>query len=188
MAIFSFSKKTYTIEELIQRCSNHEPLGQKLLYERYSPILLGVCRRYVGDLMIAEEMLTNGFIKIFKNIDSFQGKGSFEGWTKKIMIRECLDYLRLKKNYHLSIDDLLPSQIPGEDSINENWDVDALMKILDTIPPGYRNIFNLYAIEGYKHSEIAEMLEISESTSKTQFMKARILLMTLIQKQEISLP
>jgi RNA polymerase sigma factor (sigma-70 family) len=174
MKLLNLLKKSPTSEQAtIAACQQNDPKAQRQLYEQHAPTMLGVCHRYVKRMEIAEEMLSNGFIKVFKNISYYEGRGSFEGWVRKIMVRECLDYIKVQRGIWISIEDapyLPDNQI---DSTDVNLSVAELMALIDTLPVGYRTVFNLYAIEGYKHQEIAEMLGISENTSKTQLMKAR---------------
>jgi RNA polymerase sigma-70 factor (ECF subfamily) len=169
-----FQNKRKSDEELIRACQAQEGKAQRELYERFSPKMLGVCRRYIQRLEIAEEMMSNGFIKVFKNLNQYQSRGSFEGWIRQIMVRECLDYIKVQKGIWLNIEDVAPAN-DRTDSITTDHDVNLqeLLEMVDTLPQGYRTVFNLYAIEGMKHHEIATELGISENTSKTQLMKAR---------------
>ena len=183
MKIPLFQNKTPTLDELIARCKQEDRKAQKLLYERFSSKMLGLCRRYVGQLETAEELLSNGFIKAFRYINQFEHKGSFEGWLRKIMVRECLSHLRTDK---ISILPLESEYFKFEpvDLAADHLETADLMKMIDTLPSGYRTVFNLYVIEGYKHHEIAELLDISENTSKTQLMKAKLALQKMISAIE----
>lgn len=174
-----FQNKTTALDELINGCIKEDRRAQKLLFDRFAPVMMGVCKRYVRQTEVAEEMLSNGFIKAFRYISQFENKGSFEGWLRTIMVRECLDYLRTEKKLILALDatDTTPEPVAFAEV---NLEIEDLIKLIDSLPTGYREVFNLYAIEGYKHNEIAELLGISESTSKTQLMKARISLQKLI--------
>lgn len=181
MKLFNLYTKPQTLEQLIVSCQKEERKAQKELYERFAPTMLGVCRRYVKHLEIAEEMLSNGFIKAFRYINNFEGKGSFEGWLRKIMIRECLDYLKTEKDWMVSVDTFLPSMEPSQDAATD-LETEELLALIDELPAGYKEIFNLYVIEGMKHHEIATLLNISENTSKTQLMKARLALQKRIEE------
>jgi RNA polymerase sigma-70 factor (ECF subfamily) len=175
-----YQEKTLSLEELITGCQSDNRKAQKLLYERFAPVMLGLCRRYVRQTEIAEEMLSNGFIKAFRYIRQFENKGSFEGWLRKIMVRECLDHIRKENKLVVSVEAYEPTIEPAQFA-EVNLEVEDLIKIIDTLPNGYREVFNLYAIEGYRHAEIAELLGITESTSKTQLMKARSALQRIIE-------
>jgi RNA polymerase sigma factor (sigma-70 family) len=172
-----------TLETLIARCRKNDSKAQYALYEMMGPKMLGVCRRYVKSIEEAEEVLSNGFVKVFTKIDSFRDEGSFEGWVRRIMVRESLNYIRYQRNIFVETE---PEWIPeqGHSPIQEDIDAEALMTIVDTLPTGYRTVFNLYAIEGYAHKEIGEMLGITETTSKSQLSKARKFLREQIAQQQ----
>lgn len=149
--------------------------AQKVLYGKYAPKMLGVCRQYIKDLHFAEDVMINGFVKVFKNLGSFKGEGSFEGWIRTIMVRESISYLR-KKQFVVYDDEIFEAQ-PREFKSNEGLlDVEYVQHLIDSLPEGYKTVFLLHAIEGYGHQEIATMLEISEGTSKSQLFKARKML------------
>lgn len=154
--------------------------AQKLLYDRLSPKMFGVCRRYIKNEQDAEDVMINGFFKVFTKINQFGGSGNFEGWIRRIMVNECLMFLR-KYNMNLSVElneEMASSGIEADNSIRE----EDIMKLLDLLPIGYRTVFNLYAIEGFSHKEIAEKLEISVNTSKSQLIKARKRLQQLLNQ------
>lgn len=161
---------------LIQKAIEQDREAQQELFERFSPKMLGVCRQYVKDLHHAEDLMLQGFLKVFNNLQKFNYKGSFEGWIRKIMVNTCISYLRKKNSLALFEDDFIFTDAATENL--ENTTVQDLQKLIDALPDGYKMVFNLYAIEGYKHSEIAAQLEISESTSKSQLFKARKMLQT----------
>lgn len=161
-------------KSLIKKAITNNREAQQLLFEEYSPKMLGVCRQYVKDLHHAEDLLLQGFLKVFTNLHRFKYEGSFEGWIRRIMVNTCITYLRKKNLIDLSDEDYVFNDSATESL--ENTSVEDIQKLIDQLPEGYKIVFNLYAIEGYKHSEIAEKLEISESTSKTQLFKARKLL------------
>lgn len=145
--------------------------AQEQIFKEFSPKMLGVCRQYVKDMHHAEDLMLQGFLKVFKNLNKFKNEGSFEGWIRKIMVNTCISYLR-KKNVIEYTDDEYQFNNMVTHNI-ESTSLEDLQKLIDTLPEGYKMVFNLYAIEGYKHSEIAEKLSITESTSKSQLFKAR---------------
>lgn len=147
----------------------------KLLYEKFSPKMLGVCRQYIKDFQFAEDVMINGFVKVFQNLKSFQHKGSFEGWIRKIMVRESISYLR-KRQFVVYDDEVCESHPTKIEESSSLLDVEYVQQLIDKLPEGYKMVFLLYAIEGYKHQEIAKMLKISEGTSKSQLFKARKML------------
>lgn len=161
-----------SLKTLVARCRKNDSKAQYALYEMMGPKMLGVCRRYVKSIEEAEEILSNGFVKVFTKIDSFKDEGSFEGWVRKIMVRESLNYIRYQRNIFVETE---PEWIPeqGHNPINEDVDAEELMMVIDELPVGYKTVFNLYAIEGFAHKEIGDMLGITENTSKSQLSKAR---------------
>lgn len=158
-------------KQLIKKASENNREAQQRLFEEYSPKMLGVCRQYVKDMHHAEDLLLQGFLKVFMNLHKFEFKGSFEGWIRRIIVNTCISYLR-KKNPMQLTDEEYSFNNSATESL-ENTSVEDIQKLIDKLPDGYKMVFNLYAIEGYKHSEIAEKLAISESTSKSQLFKAR---------------
>jgi RNA polymerase sigma-70 factor (ECF subfamily) len=159
---------------LIKKAINNNREAQEQLFEQFSPKMLGVCRQYVKDLHHAEDLLLSGFLKVFTSLHSFKHEGSFEGWIRRIMVNTCISYLRKKNLVDLSDEDYVFNQKATESL--ENTSVEDIQKLIDQLPYGYKIVFNLFAIEGYKHSEIANQLGISISTSKSQLFKARKLL------------
>jgi RNA polymerase sigma factor (sigma-70 family) len=172
-----------TEEELIARCKRQERLAQKLVYEKYAGRMFGLCKRYVKTTENAEEVLMEGFCKVFQKIDMYSGTGSFEGWIRRIMTNEALMFIRrdYKFNDHVDIQDI---QMETFDvTIEEKLIAADLIKLLDQLPVGYRTVFNLYVMEGYKHREIADMLQISINTSKSQLILAKRKLKDLIEQK-----
>jgi len=161
-------------KSLIKKAISNNREAQKQLFEQYSPKMLGVCRQYVKDLHHAEDLLLQGFLKVFTNLHKFKHEGSFEGWIRRIMVNTCISYLRKKNRIDLSNEDYVFNDSATESL--ENTTVEDIQKLIDQLPEGYKMVFNLFAIEGYKHSEIAQQLNISESTSKSQLFKARKML------------
>ena len=145
--------------------------------------MLGVCRRYVKSIEEAEEVLSNGFVKVFTKIDSFKDEGSFEGWVRRIMVRESINYIRYQRNIFV---DMKPEWIPeqGHSPIQDEIEASALIEVIDELPMGYKTVFNLFAIEGYSHKEIGDMLNINENTSKSQLSKARKYLKERVNQQQ----
>lgn len=145
--------------------------------------MFGMCKRYIKDLGEAESIMINGFYKVFMKIDQFKGQGSFEGWMKRIMINEALMYLR-RYNMNLSVE--LQDSLGKESVLRADAGIveEDILKLLDHLPIGYRTVFNLFAIEGYPHQEIAEKLGISVNTSKSQLLKARKKLKDLLEKRQ----
>lgn len=161
--------------KLIQRAAKQNREAQHVLYELHSPKMLSVCRYYIKDVQQAEEVMLNGFFKVFKYLSNFKNEGSFEGWIRRIMVREAISYLRQKKSIEFATeDDYLEHD--SFNNINTNIELAEIQQVIDGLPEGYRMVFVMYAIEGYKHNEIAELLNISEGTSKSQLFKARQML------------
>jgi len=155
-------------------CLKGDRKAQKALFDKFAPLMLAVCRRYVRRMEEAEEVLSNGFIKVFDKLKDFEDKGSFEGWIRRIMVNEALNHLRRGQSMFIEVE---ISEFDSEEVMfSDQLDAQHLMMLIDQLPIGYRTVFNLYAIEGYKHDEIAEMLGISSNTSKSQLSKARKML------------
>jgi RNA polymerase sigma-70 factor (ECF subfamily) len=167
--------------ELIQRAANHNREAQHKLFEIHAPKMLSVCRYYVKDVQKAEEVMLNGFFKAFTNLNSFKNEGSFEGWMRKIMVRESISFLRQQKPIEFSIEEVEPSN-DYSNAMETSLEVNDIQQLIDELPEGYKMVFVMYAIEGYKHHEIAELLNISEGTSKSQLFKARQMLQQKIKE------
>jgi len=168
--------------QLIKKASRNNREAQHMLYEWHAPKMLSVCRYYISDVQHAEEVMLNGFFKVFTKLKSFNSKGSFEGWIRRIMVNEAISFLRSKKRLEFSTDDTVFHDT-ATNNIKSEIDVAEIQQLIDNLPEGYRMVFIMYAIEGYKHSEIATMLGINEGTSKSQLFKARQLLQQQIVKQ-----
>ena len=149
--------------------------AQRTVYEKFAPKMLSVCRQYIKDVQFAEDVMINGFVKVFKNLDAFEHRGSFEGWIRRIMIRESISYLR-KKQFVVFDDEVFEKNESMVSETSSILDMEYIQDLIDGLPEGYKMVFVLYAVEGYKHHEIAKMLEISEGTSKSQLFKARKML------------
>ena len=172
-------------QQLITGCKEGKSWAQKAIYDRYAAAMMSVCVRYVTDRETARDLLQEGFIKLFTKIDSFTGAGAFGGWVRRIFVTTSLEYLRqndaLKQS--ASIEEY-GNYIENDDvTVLQKISADDLMACVAQLSDGYRTVFNLYAIEGYSHAEIAEMLGISEATSRSQFMRAR----KILQKNVLSL-
>ncbi len=182
------SKKRNSIlddEPLVLGCKAMEALAQKALYDKYCNKMFHVCLRYLSDHMEAEDAMTEGFVKVFSKIGTFEyrGKGTLEAWLKRIMINESLMVLRKRKHKKVDIDGLLNLDAGSySDSELEHMEI---VKHIHKLPEGYKTVFNLYIIEGYSHKEIGQKLNISENTSKSQLSKARASLIKSLKKSEI---
>ncbi|MDA0177414.1 MULTISPECIES: RNA polymerase sigma factor [Mesoflavibacter] len=160
--------------KLIKKAAAQNRKAQHTLFEMHAPKMLSVCRYYIKDLQKAEEVMLNGFLKVFTHLNQFKSLGSFEGWIRRIMVRECISFLRQEKQIYFTEETHPFTEI--EDSTTQQYDVAHLQHMIDQLPSGYKMVFIMYAIEGYKHSEIAKELNITEGTSKSQLFKARQLL------------
>lgn len=173
-----------TETQLIAALKRGESRAHKVVYERYSGKMLAVCTRYCANRTDAEEVMIDGFMRVFEKISQFREDGSFEGWIRRVMVTESLMFLRKSKQWRqeIPLDDITvePDYEWADTAVNEN----DLLRIVNQLPDGYRTVFNLYAIEGYAHAEIAEMLGISEGTSKSQLSRARVILQASLKKLE----
>ncbi|CAG5008599.1 ECF RNA polymerase sigma factor SigW [Dyadobacter sp. CECT 9275] len=170
--------------QLVKALRKEDAKAQRLLYDKFSPRMLGLCFRYIGDTMAAEDVMIEGFVKVFEKINQFSGEGSFEGWVRRIMVNEALGYLRKQKAVPEEPIREESENMPDYSTADENLRAEELLKLVEALPVGYRTVFNLYAIEGYAHLEIAEMLGITESTSKSQLHRARALLQKMLGEWE----
>jgi RNA polymerase sigma factor (sigma-70 family) len=166
---------------LIKRAIKNNRESQHVLFELHAPKMLSVCRYYIKDIQHAEEAMLNGFFKVFSNLSNFREEGSFEGWIRRIMVRESISFLRQQKNVEFPVEEI-DFKNEWDDSINTSMGVDEIQQLIDALPEGYKMVFVMYAIEGYKHHEIADMLNINIGTSKSQLFKARKMLQEEIQK------
>ncbi len=173
------------INAIIQGCVRGDRKAQKLLYDLYSRKLFTICLRYASDYHIAEDFLQDGFVKIFTNISSYRGTGSFEGWMKRIVVNVCIEHYRKNKPLIAIGEKHIPDLLDLDADVISRINHDDVIKMLQSISPGYRTVFNLYVIEGYSHQEIAEKLGISEGTSKSQLARARYLLQKKIKSSEV---
>lgn len=179
-----FINKSKTEEDLIAGCIKQKASAQRALFDKYSGRMLGLCRRYVKDVLEAEGVMITAFTKIFERINQYTGAGNFEGWMKRIMVNESLQYLRKHKNMQLNMDIEEAHHLPNYDAMEDHLQTEDLMQMIGELPVGYRTVFNLYAIEGYSHKEIAEQLNINENTSKSQLSRARVYLQKRLAEME----
>lgn len=172
---------------LIEGCKKNHPKSQRDLYEKFSAKMYTLCLRYVKDETEAEDVLVGGFMKIFNNIQQYHGEGSFEGWVRRIMVNESLQYIRKNKSMYLQVDIENAQYSSNTEAIESQLAAEDLLKIVSDLPMGYRTVFNLSAIEGYSHQEIADLLAISVNTSKSQLSRARALLQKTLSSASGSL-
>lgn len=180
------SRKSYDLseEQLIEECRKNNPKAQRALYDRYAKRMTAVCLRYCGDYETARDLMHDAFVKLFNNLDSYQGNGPFEGWVRRIFINTSLEYLRkndLMRNAS-NIDEEFQLET-NEPSILQQLSAQDILNLIQQLPTGFRLVFNLYAIEGYSHTEIGQMLGINEASSRSQFSRARQQLQKMIQQQ-----
>jgi RNA polymerase sigma factor (sigma-70 family) len=180
-----FLEDKYTIEDLVKRCKAGERKAQELLYKQFASKMLGVCMRYATDKMEAEDMLQNGFIKMFQKIADYRGEGSFEGWVRRIMVNCSIEYYR-KHHKMLTVAGLedAATETQVDPLATSRLEAKDLLALVQQLSPGYRIVFNLYAIEGYSHKEIATIMGITEGASKSQLSRARGVLKQQILKIE----
>ncbi len=166
--------------KLIEGCLAGKRKAQNELYKRFSPQLYGICLRYAANRFEAQDILQEGFIKVYSSLSSFEKKGSLEGWIKRIVINNALNHIRNNTKPQLFSDfsevENIPEIVPEPDEPDNSADTDTLLQLIQELPEGYRMVFNLHVFEDYTHKEIAEAAGISENTSKTQLMRARNLL------------
>ena len=171
---------------LVEGCRRQDRVVQRLLYERYAGKLFVVCKRYVKDVDEAEDVLQDAFVKIFRHIDTFRFECPLEAWLKRIAINTALKFLRKQKPWEAMSNERadvqeMASILPQADESLPTLNYQYLLQLVQELPPGCRMVFNLYAIEGYNHPEIAKLLDIAEGTSKSQYARARDLLQQKIQ-------
>jgi RNA polymerase sigma-70 factor (ECF subfamily) len=171
-------------QQIIELCAKHDRKAQQVLYDKYSRLLLGICLRYATDKAEAEDILQDSFLKIFFSIKDFTGSGSFIGWLRKVAVNTAITHYHknLKYRYHVDIEEYVTIEA-GVMSFEEDfYTSDELYKVLNELPTGYRMVFNLYAVEGFKHKEIAEMLGIDTNTSKSQYSRAKAVIRDKLEK------
>jgi RNA polymerase sigma-70 factor (ECF subfamily) len=167
-------------KELIELAVDNNRHAQQKIYSKHSPKMLGVCRQYIKDLQEAEDIMITAFMKVFTNLKKFKHEGSFEGWIRRIMINECISFIRVQKKVKFIEEETFFEE--SQNATDSQFNVEDLQFLIDNLPEGYKMVFNLYCIEGYKHQEIAEMLGINEGTSKSQLSHARKMLQSNVIK------
>ena len=168
-------------ETLIRKALKRDAKAEEKLFKKHAPRMLSVCRNYISDLHYAEDVMITGFTKVFDNLHRFRFEGSFEGWIRRIMVRECIDFLRSRKQMRFA--EVGEAEFVSIDADPNDFDTEALQLLIDALPDGYRTVLVMFAVEGFSHKEIASMLGIAESTSKSQLFKARKLLQNQLQTQ-----
>lgn len=168
---------------LIKKVAKGNRKAQHELFELFAPRMLSVCRQYLKNEDLAEEVMLNGFFKVFTKIESYSEQGSFEGWIRRIMVNESLTELRRQKKLFFKDESVIENSLEHSAEIDSGLEVEEIQKLIDALPDGYKTVFVLYVVDGYKHSEISELLQISEGTSKSQLSKARSMLQAMITKQ-----
>jgi RNA polymerase sigma-70 factor (ECF subfamily) len=174
--IYFNQEENEVIRLAIENCRS----AQQKIYAKFSPKMLSVCRQYIKDIHQAEDIMITAFMKVFGNLKRFEQKGSFEGWIRRIMVNECISHIRVQKKVVFIEDENYFEE--SFNNIESYFSAEDIQFLIDGLPDGYRMIFNLYAIEGYKHHEIASLLGINEGTSKSQLSHARKMLQVQINK------
>ncbi len=175
-----------TEEAILRGCLKNEAAAQKELYNRYSPKMLAVCYRFAHNREDAEDMLQEGFIKVFSQIHTFRNQGAFEGWVRRIIVHTCINNLKKNKKFNESVDLIHATTLQvREESVPSIVQAKQVVECIRILPIGYRTVLNLYAIEGYSHREIGTMLDIEESTSRSQYTRAKQMLEDILVKKKI---
>ena len=175
-------------EKLVKNCLRNNAIAQKELYDQFSGSMLGICYRYTKTMNDAQEVLQIGFIKVFKNLHQFKNEGDLGGWIRRIMVTTAINYLKRKPRYQLDLGFEDSSHLHPVDDHTPDIKLNTkdILNLVRQLPPGYQTIFNLFAIEGYNHGEIGKMLGIAEGTSRSQYARARGLLIGWMEKQGIN--
>jgi RNA polymerase sigma-70 factor (ECF subfamily) len=175
-----------TEEQLVKACISGNASAQKEFYDLFAKKMMGVCLRYTNDYEEAQDVLQDGFIKVYAKLSKFVNKGSLEGWVRRIMVNTALDHYRKNKKFQKDVEiDSVSFKLEKQEYIVEEINAQDLLKIIQSIPEGYRVVFNLFAIEGYSHKEIAEQLGVTESTSKSQYSRAKKMLRKILIERNI---
>lgn len=172
--------KSALYNRLIQGCLKQQRSAQKELYDVLSSKVFAICLRYADNYQTAEDLLQEGFIKIFKNIKMYRGDGSFEGWAKRIVVNTAIEHYRKQARMYPIVNLEAVDYSLRVDYLGDTLELQDIQKLIQKLSPGYRTVFNLYVVEGYSHKEICELLDISEGTSKSQLARARYLLQKMI--------
>ena len=175
-----------TEQAIIAGCLHNDPTAQRELYNRYSPKMLSVCYRFAQNREDAEDMLQEGFIKVFTQMHTFQNKGAFEGWIRRIIVHTCINFLKKYKKFNESMDLTYATNLQAKDeTVPSMMQGKQVVECIRILPLGYKTVLNLYAIEGFSHREIGLMLDIEESTSRSQYTRAKAMLENLLIKKRI---
>lgn len=174
--IMTIKVNSQITDDVINGCLKCDKKSQRQLYDMFAPLMLSVCRRYISDFDTAQDVMIRAFMVVFDKLEQFRHEGSFEGWVRRIMVNESLSWLRKNKSMYLEVDIESADQEIDFEAISSELNAEDLMSLIQGLPSGYRTVFNLYAIEGYSHAEIAGQLGISVNTSKSQLSRARALL------------
>ena len=175
-----------TEQAIITGCLYNDAIAQRELYNRYSPKMLSVCYRFAQNREDAEDMLQEGFIKVFTQIHSFQNKGAFEGWIRRIIVHTCINFLKKYKKFNDNVELNEAGYIQvKEETVPSLMQAKQVVECIRLLPVGYRTVLNLYAIEGYSHKEIGMMLDIEESTSRSQYTRAKSMLENVLIRKKI---
>ncbi len=175
-----------TEEAIIKGCLKNDATAQRELYNQYSPKMLAVCYRFAHNREDAEDMLQEGFIKVFTQIRTFENRGAFEGWIRRIIVHTCINILKKNKKFSDTVDIMQATGLyVREESVPSIIQAKQIVECIRLLPMGYRTVLNLYAIEGYSHREIAILLEIEESTSRSQYTRAKAMLENILVKKKI---
>ncbi|MNU67799.1 ECF RNA polymerase sigma factor SigE [compost metagenome] len=182
-------KQNWELDEIIEGCKSSDRRAQEQLFKKFYGKMLVVCQRYIRDKDSAQEVLQEGFIKVFEHIKGYDKKGSFEGWMRRIIVNCAIDSIRKsKKDFMLPGNDSDFKYIPEEDELGEDWEITSLkagvaLEAINKLSPAYKAVFNLYVMEEFTHKEIAEILEISEGTSKSNLAKAKMNLQNYLKQK-----
>jgi RNA polymerase sigma factor (sigma-70 family) len=175
-----------TEEAILKGCLQNDAASQRELYHRYSPKMLSVCYRFAQNREDAEDMLQEGFIKVFSQIHTFENRGAFEGWIRRIVVHTCINILKKNKRFNESVDIIHATAVQvREESVPSIIQAKQVVECIRMLPIGYRTVLNLYAIEGYSHREIAMALDIEESTSRSQYTRAKAMLEEILVRKNI---
>jgi RNA polymerase sigma-70 factor (ECF subfamily) len=176
-----------TEEQMLAGCISRNAAAQEALYTRFSPRMFGVCYRFARKREDAEDMLQEGFIKVYSQIAQFRSEGSLEGWIRRIMVHTCINHLKRNKKFADTVDilDVAEQVTVREYTAHGRMEVRQIVETIRSLPLGYRTVLNLYAIEGYSHKEIGTMLDIGESTSRSQYTRAKVMLEELLVSKQI---
>jgi len=175
-----------TEEQMLAGCLQNDAASQDSLYSRFSPRMLGVCYRFAKNREDAEDMLQEGFIKVFSQIHQYRSEGALEGWIRRIMVHTCINALKKNKKFSDCVDIAYAGNVGiREESILSIMQAKEVVECIRSLPLGYRTVLNLYAIEGFSHKEIGNMLDIEESTSRSQYTRAKSMLEEILIKKKI---